>query len=282
MAIVYKEEWKTKLQERLLDPTLWKELCNVEYTDTKVIHNPYRTASSSATGTRGTAYTYNAIAMGDESVDIDTFLVCPELIDRADLAQSGYLTQMNIAEDQGKTLNKDIETAMFAEHAQFTDFDNASIGGSAGNITVATTNVDSIIDGVKREIREADGTDLMDRNGAFIVWRPADYEKLEAYARAQGFSTADDVLKNGLGQGFKYGGVEHFYSNRMTAGHLFGGVKKLLHLGICKGTYGDAIFVDEPATSDGSVSGVGVTSRVDYKFKAWLKTKVLLFDILVA
>jgi hypothetical protein len=123
---------------------------------------------------------------------------------------------------------------------------------------------------------------MAERNGIAIFWRPADYEKLEAYARAQGFNTSDDVLKNGLKQGFIYGGVENYYSNRMTAGHLLGGVKKLLHLGICSGTYGDAIFVDEPATADGSVSGVGVTSRVDFKFKAWLKTKVLLFDILVA
>jgi len=282
MAIVYKEEWKIKLQERLLDPTLWKEFCNVEYTDTKVIHNPYRTASSSTSGTRGSAYAYNAIAMGDESIDIDTFIICPELIDRADLAQSGYLTQMNIAEDQGKTLNKDIETAMFAEHAQFTDFDNASIGGSAGNITVSISNIDDIIGGIKREIVEAEGTGLMESNGVAIFWRPADFEKLEKYAKAQGYNTADDVLKNGIKKGFVYGGVEHYQSNRLTSGHLLGGVKKLLHLGICKGTYGDAIFVDEPATADGSVSGIGVTSRVDYKFKAWLKTKVLLFDILVS
>jgi hypothetical protein len=68
----------------------------------------------------------------------------------------------------------------------------------------------------------------------------------------------------------------------MVSGHLLAGVKKLLHLGICKSTYGQVVVDNEPATEDGAVSGIAVIMRVDFKFKAWLKTKVVLFDILVA
>lgn len=281
-TIIYGEEWAIKAQERLAEPNKWKEICKVEYTDSKVLHNPYITDPTVQTGTRGSAYTHQDVTLTDESVDITTFKILPQLIDRADLAQQTFVKQMDLASAQGQLINEAIETAMYAEHAQFTDFDNTAIGGAAGNITVSESNIDDIIRAMKREIREANGEDLMTRNGAFIVWRPADFEKLEAYVQAQGFSTADGALKDGTSQGFKYMGVEHYSTNKNTAGHLFGGVKKLLHLGICKSTYGQVVIDSEPAVSAGAVSGIAVIMRADFKFKAWTKTKPLLFDILVA
>lgn len=281
-TIIYAEEWAIKAQERLSEDNKWKRICNVEYTNTKVLHNPYITDASVQAGTRGSAYTHQDVTLTDESVDITTFKILPQLIDRADLAQQTFVKQLELADSQGVLLNEAIETGMLAEHAQWTNFDNASIGGAAGNITVSEANIDDIIRGVKREIREANGESLMDRKGAFIVWRAADFEKLEAYVQAQGFSTADGALKDGTSQGFRYMGVEHYTSNKHAAGHLFGGVKGIFHLGICKSTYGQVVVDSEPATSGGAVSGIAVIMRVDYKFKAWNKTKTVLFDILVA
>lgn len=281
-TIVYQEEWAVKAQERLSENNKWKEVCKVEYTDSKVLHNPYITDPTVQTGTRGSAYTHQDVTLTDETVDITTFKILPQLIDRADLAQSTFVKQMEMADRQGVLLNEAIETGMLAEHAQWTNFDNASIGGAAGNITVSETNIDDIIRGIKREIREANGEALMDRNGAFIVWRPADFEKLEAYVQAQGFSTADGALKDGTSQGFRYMGMEHYSSNKHAAGHLFGGVKKAFHLGICKSTYGQVITDSEPATAAGAVSGIAVIMRVDFKFKAWATVVPVLFDILVA
>jgi len=280
-TIIYAEDWAVKLQERLSENNKWKEICKVDYTDTKVLHNPYDTDAEVQNGTRGSAYTHQAITQTDQDVTIDGFKILPQLIDRADLAQSTYVNQMTLADRQGVLLNEAIERAMLGEHAQWTNFDNASIGGGAGNITVAASNIDDIIRGIKREIREADGEELMNRNGVFIVWRAADFEILEAYVQANGFSTADGALKDGTSQGFKYMGVEHYSSNKHTAGHVFAGVKKQFHLGICKSTYGQVVVDQEPATADGAVSGIGVISRVDFKFKAWAKTVPVLFDVLV-
>jgi len=281
-VIIYQEEWETKAQERLSEMNKWKEICKVDYTDTKVLHNPYVTDPTVQNGTRGSAYTHQDVVLTDETVDITTFKILPQLIDRADLAQSTFVSQMEMADRQAVLLNEAIETGMLAEHAQWTNFDNASIGGAAGNITVSETNIDDIIRGMKREIREANGEDLMNRNGAFIVWRAADFEKLEAYVQAQGFSTADGALKDGTSQGFRYMGVEHYSSNKHASGHLFGGVKKAFHLGICRSTYGQVIVDNEPATAAGAVSGIAVVMRVDFKFKAWATVVPVLFDILVA
>lgn len=282
MAIIYKNEYLTKLQERLSENNKWKNFCKVEYTDVQVIHNPYMTDFTANTGTRGSAYTPEALTTTDDSVTINTFKIAAMYIDRADLAQKTFSGWMEIADNQALVLNEAIETAMFANHAEYTDFDNASIGGSAGNITVSESNVDDIIRGVKREIREANGENFMERNGLAFFWRPADFEKLEAYAQAQGYNTADGALKNGTSQGFTYMGAEHYSSNKMTSGHLLAGVKNVLHLGIVKSTYGKITVTEDPVVSGGQISGIGINSRVDFKFKAWSKVAPILFDILVA
>jgi len=282
MAIVYKEYFETKLQERLSENNKWKEVCKVTYTDANTLHNPYLTDATVATGTRGVGYTSVAVATTDDTVVIDTFKISAMHIDRADLAQKTFSDWMEIADNMAIMLNEAIETAMLAEHAQWTNFDNASIGGSAGNITVSEANIDDIITGIQREIREANGENLLERNGGFIIWRAADFEKVQKYAAAQGFSTADDVLKNGIKQGFVYMGMEHYSSNKHASGHVFAGVKKAFHVGIVKSTYGLMTEVMNPVVGGAQISGVGLESRVDFKFKAWNNMAPVLFDVLVS
>lgn len=280
-TIVYNEEWAVKLQERLNEEQNWKEICNVEYTNSKTLHNPYNTDAVVQSGTRGSAYTHQAITLTDESVTIDTFKILPQLIDRADLAQQTYVKQMDLADQQGVLLNEDLESSMMAAYSQMTAFDNTKIGGSAGNIVVSASNVDDIIRAVKREIRKAKGKSQMRQYGAFIVWRDEDFEILEAFIQANGFSTADNALKEGIDMGVKYMGVWHYSTTMYTPGHLIAGVRKQLHLGICRATYGQIVIDDEPATSGGAVSGIAVISRTDYKYKVWTKTKPILFDVQV-
>lgn len=282
MAIIYQNEYLTKLQERLSENNKWKEIAKVEYTDIQVLHNPYLTDVTANTGTRGTGYTPEAVTTTDDTITINTYKIAAQYIDRADLAQKTFAGWMDLADNQGLVLNEAIETAMYANHAEYTDFDNASIGGSAGNITVSESNVDDIIRGIKREIREANGDAMLERYGAFIVWRPADFEKVEAVAQANGYSVADGALKDGTNQGFRFMGVEHYSSNKLASGHLFGGVKKVLHLGICKSTYGKMNVIEDPVVSGSQISGLGINSRVDFKFKAWSKVAPILFDVLVA
>ncbi len=281
-TLIYEEDYVVKLQERLSEDNKWRRVCRVEYTDTKVLHNPYMTDAAVQDGTRGSAYTHQNVVVTDQTVDIDTFKILPQLIDRADLSQQGYVRQMELAESQGILLNEAIETAMLAQHAQWTNFGDTGagvLGLSATPITVADTNIDDIIRGIKTQIRKAKGESMMNRYGAFIIWRPEDFEILERFEQANGFDSADTALIEGTSQGHLYMNVRHFSSNQIDPGHLFGGVMNLFHLGICKGTYGQIVIDEEPATNSGAVSGIGIVSRVDFKFKAWAKTAPILFDI---
>lgn len=282
MAVIPSIEYEAKLQERLSAPTVWKEILKVKYTDTGILRNPYLTDSTVSTGTRGTGYTSVAVATTDDTVSITDYVYSAEHIDDADLAQKSFSDFMEIADNMGTMLNEGMETAMLLEHAQWTNFDNASIGGAAGNITVAITNVKKIITAMKTEIRKAGGADLAKRNGMFIQWRESDFEIVELLASSEGFNTADDALKNGIGQGFRYMGVEHYSTSKNVAGHVFGGVKKAFDVGIVKSTYGKMKTIVNPVVGGAQISGVGLESRIDRKFKAWTKMVPVLFDILVA
>jgi hypothetical protein len=282
MAIVPSLEIETKLQERLDAPKVWKEVLQVKYTDTGTLKNPYLTDATQSTGTRGTGYTSVAVATVDDSVSITDYVYSASHIDDADLAQKSFSDWMEVATNMGEILDEGMETAMLAEHAQWTNFDNASIGGGAGNITVSLSNIKNIITGMKREIREAKGGTLAARNGMFIIWREADFELVEQLASSEGFNTADDALKNGIKQGFKYMGVEHYSSPFHAAGHLYGGVKKGMMVGIVKSTYGRVKTIINPVVSGAQISGIGLETRIDRKFKAWTKMVPVQFDILVA
>lgn len=283
---VYPEEYVTKLQERLKRPTNWKEVCRVEYTDKQILNNPYMsTTPSIQNGTRGTAFTFQDFALTNDTITINTYRELGVYIDRADLAQASFGLQMDLADRQGQLMNEKIENAMLASHADWTNFGDTG-GGNLGladtAFTVSATNIDDVIRGIKREIRVANGASQMSQNGVFIIWRPADFELLEAFAQANGFMNADSYLKEGTVEGFHYMGVDHYYSNDFTAGHLFGGVKKLYHLGICRTTWGQLSIIQNPAGSSGGVlSGVGLHVRADFAFKAWNTVASLLFDIRV-
>jgi hypothetical protein len=290
-VIIYAEEWATKLQERLAEPVKWKTICQVQYTNERVLHNPYLTEATVQSGTRGSAYTPQDITVTDDNVTIDQFKILPQIIDRADLAQTTFVTQMVLADKQGVLLNEAIESAVYADNANFTDFGDlggGAVGLGASQITVSATNIDDMIRGIKREIRKAGGQGLLERNGGFMVWRPQDLEILESFMQANGFQSADRAL-NGTGAldatastGIVYMGMTHYSSNLLAANHVFAGVNGLYHLGIVTDTYGQVVVTQDPVVGGGQISGVGVISRVDYKGKVWHNVKPVLFDVNVA
>jgi hypothetical protein len=256
-------------------------VCRVDYTTTKVLHNPYQNLSTAASLTRGTAFSLTDVTLTDQSVDITTGKIVAEQIDRADLAQSGYALQMERAARQGQAINKAIESAFLGDYAAMTTFDNTELGGSAGNITVSSTNIDDIVTNLKRKIYAAAGSDLYHQNGGFVIWRPADFQLLENFAMSNGFVQADKALGGGVNgvRGFDYMGLTHYVSNLGTAGKIVAGVKKVYHLGILSSTYGAVTVSDGEA---GLRSSIIITSRADFKGKLWNNTAGLVYNVTVA
>jgi len=236
--------------------------------------------------TRGTGHDMQTFVETAETLTISDGRDLGLFVDFADEAQSPWTTGVELFDRIGALLNEYIETQVLAQHATWTDFDNASIGGAAGNITVSVGNIDDIIRAVKREIREANGQRFMSQNGVGFVWRAKDFELLEGFVQANGFMTADAALKEGTVEGFRYLAANHYWSNEHAnaggADHIFAGVQKVQRLGVLKKTFGRAHTIEFPAGDTNSfLSGTAYYSRVDIGHLTPTAHAGLVFDVLV-
>lgn len=204
-------------------------------------------------------------------------------VDWADLAQSGWTKPADLFDRIGALLNEFVESSVLGQHASWANFGDTGAGAlglSSTLYTVSATNVDDTIRGIKREIRVANGQMLMNQNGVGFVWRPADFELLEAFTQANGFSSADQALKEGTIEGLHYLGADHYWSNDTTANHIFAGVKQVQRLGILRGTYGRAHTIDFPAADTNTFfSGQAFYSRIDIGHLTPTSQAGIVFDI---
>lgn len=283
-TVIYKEDWTTKLQETLDAPTFWKDVCRVDYTTSKVLHNPYQSKSSASSYTRGAQYSYADFTLTDQSVNIDTTYVSAEYIDRADLAQTGYDLQMERAVRQGEEMLLTVEESFLGDYASMTSFDNTELGGSAGDITATAGNIDDIIRAIQKKILAANGGKMYQRNGGFIIWDPTRFALLQAFAQSSGFAVSDMALSGEMSgvQGFNFMGFTHYVSNSLTTEtsttHIIAGVKKAYHIGILSTTFGALqVNYEDPNRQ----SGIGLVSRVDFKGKVWNNVSTLLYNVQV-
>ncbi len=286
----YQQVWATKLQQRLTGPTNWKEVCEVIYSDTQILNLPYMsTEYSLQSGTRGTAFTHSDFALTNDTLTINNLDIVSVFQDRADLAQGSLANAAEHGARMGDLINERVEDLVLAQHAGWTDFGDTGggvFGLASTQITVSVANVDNITRAIKREIIKAKGTKLAKRNGIFIVWRPEDFEKLEESMAAQGYTFADQALKDGVmdadGVGKYAFGVYHYVSESHTANHVFAGVRKLMQVGLLKSTYGRVYYNPNATSADGPLSGVNWESRLDYGFNPKAGLTALLFDVNVA
>lgn len=266
-----KYDYVQKLRTRLAKPTCWKDIFKVIISDNYSIINSYMSTEPDVDpGTRGTAYTYNDFVLTADTLTIGTYKNLPMLIDEADRYQQTYVDAMSIAAYQGDKVNEYLEGQCLAQYGQtyVTDFGATDLTNSGDDdttaITVSATNIDNLIRQIKRKIFANNGVDIAAQRGIYIVWRANDYALLEEFVQANGFQLADLALKNGIPpeKAFKYMGVYHYLSNSHTTGHLLAGVRGSHEIGILRGTYGKAKFIEDP----GQVSGLGIVTRVDYGF----------------
>lgn len=264
-----KLDYVAKLRERLATPTTWSDVMNVKYSNVRSIHNSYMsTESSPQSYTKYSQYTHQAYALTADTLTISTHRILPMLIDEAERYQQSYVDQMKLAAFQGDKINEYIESQTLAQHTNWKDFGATDLTNTGDDdttkITVSAANVDDIIRAIKRKLYANDGVDKAVANGIFIVWRAADFELLEAFVQANGFTEADISLKNGIPvqKAFRYMGVDHYLSNSHTANHVFAGIKRQGEIGILKGTWGQVKMIED----QDKYSGVAVVSRADYGF----------------
>lgn len=287
MVYEFQENWEAELQERLLDPTIWDEVNTVVRSNDQIFHAPYETPTATSTGTRGTAVTPSTVSQTDETVTINDFDYVQEFADFADLGQSKFANTKNRKLQQLATVLEKMDNSLLAAHASWTNLGTGDIGGGGSSndaITVTSTNVPKIVDGVVQKILDAKGLKLQQKNGAFIIWRASDYSAVAQAAKNLGFMEADKNIKEGAQYGMYWGGVYHYFSNEHEAAaasvqHLFAGVRKANYCYIVEETFGKLFIIDHPANGDGNLQGLGFETRIDREYMAWNNFVPVLYDI---
>lgn len=281
-SLIYKEDWTELYQAELDEPVKIFDFCEVVYSNARKVHFPYTTDPTLSAITRNCAHQNNTITRTDENATVNDSVVAPWFIDHADLAQTGYDELAQLSKRSAQLIKEDLESSVYADHANCTDFGTSSIGGGGAATTaidVSAANVDDIVRALKREIRQAGGEAALSKQGGFCVWFPSDIEYLEQFTQANGFVTADQALRAGGGDaqvGFPYLGFTHWSSNLLTNNHMLAGVKKAKYLYILRETWGKRYF--NPNAS-GPTSGVEFHWRADFLEKSWTKLKPVLFDV---
>ena len=293
----YQEEWDTKIATRLDRPQNWKDVNDVRYMNGQTIILPYvSTGGEPAVSTSHFAAAADrsdttkviplrTITMSTESLTIITTDFDSVYMDFADEAQSRYANRMSNADLLGKKLGERVESISLGNHAAWTDMGDDGAGGvglASTALTVSSNNVDDIIRGVVEQIQTANGFDLYNERGGFIVWRPADWTKLVTFMQANGYSFADEALRDG-GKG-RMGkdvlGLYHYLSNSHATGHLMAGVRGVQLLGVQASTFGKTYEVTHPASSTaGNLSGSLIYWRLDYGLKVQTNLAPVIFDV---
>src|SRR3990167_4125477 len=122
-TITYETVYDDVLQDRLDHPTTWKEMCDVQMTNTYTISTSYLTAPTSATTvTRSTGLVGSSLTELQESFNVSTGKDVGLFVDLANLAQSPWTKPAELFDRIGALLNEAVEAAVLARHASWTDF----------------------------------------------------------------------------------------------------------------------------------------------------------------
>lgn len=296
----YQEEWDTKLATRLDKPQNWKDVNDVRYMQGQSIILPYiSTGGEPAVSTSHFAAATDrsdttkviplrTVTQSTESLAILTTDFDSVYIDFADEAQSRYASQMVMADLLAKKLGERVEAITLANTSAWTDLGDNGSGGFAlasTQFTVTANTVDDVISGVIRELQSANAYSLYLEKGGYVVWRPADWEALTKFMQANGYSFADEALKDGgkSRMGKESMGLYHYVSTSHTANHLMAGVRGVQLLGVQSSTFAKTYEVQHPASSTaGNLSGSLIYWRLDYGLKVPTNLVPAIFDINVA
>lgn len=244
------------------------------------------TEYSLQSGTRGSAYSHSDFALTNDTLTISSIDIVSVFQDRADMAQSNLATAAEHGSRMGDIVNERVEDLFLAQHSGWTDLGSDGAGGfTAGTTAIdsSASNIDNLIRYAKQKVIEAKGVKLMRRYGLAFVWRPKDYNRLEENMANQGFTFADQALKDGImdadGIGKYAFGAYHYVSESHTDNHVFAGVRKIQQIGLLKSTYGRIFFNPNAVNGDGPLSGSSWETRLDYGFNPKAGLTTILFDL---
>ncbi len=201
---------------------------NLSYGDT--VNYPYLSETSSEAHTAGSEFTATSAAATNESLVVDTARRVVKYIEDLELLQSKYSYQVDLANDAGYQLSKDIDTAILLETTAAASglIDGIShVAASAltgGAITATSGNIAEVFAAARKALRKQNVEEAGD--WAAVI-TPDIAEKIELYGTEKGFNVADATIRNGYAGRFL--GFEVYISNNLPDSFTYFGRKGQIH-----------------------------------------------------
>jgi hypothetical protein len=176
------------------------------------IHKPYFTEHSAVAYTAGKDVTLQGASSTDDSITISTFKDVPMYIDEAEETQSFYNTMAEITDSASYQLRDAIDTAVFAQSDNGTEFDAGDLGGTDGSaIILSSSNIISLFSNARKALQKLNVTEA---NDFCAVLSPAALAYVAQSATGNGFNFADAALSNGKVGNFM--GFDLYMSNNLA------------------------------------------------------------------
>jgi hypothetical protein len=244
LSVLNAEKWfKNRIGRTQRKTLVAREIANTRFRMEEgfdTINLPYTTPLSSNAYVKGVDVTIQDLAPTNEQLVISTAREASFYVDEIDGIQNIIDIGAEKADEAAYVLNKDIDTAVFAEYANVASghvIDDGDIGGTATSPIAmygasAQDNALKLIAALKRRMRIDDV--MLDK--PFIVVDPTTAEQLELMFINKGFNTADATLRNGYAGDVL--GVRVDVSNNLTTAsgvtHLLGGRRGAIDLVVQK------------------------------------------------
>lgn len=193
------EIWASRIQENLHKTLVAEKICDfgmqAQLTEGDKINRPYIGSLDANTYVDASGVTVQSIAPTNEYLEVTTTKESTVYIQQKDLIQNKYDTAREYQDEQSYALMDDIDQVILKEvtNAEST-VSNATLGGSAGAITPAVTNVVTIASKIRVALLTKNAREKGD---FFWVVNPTVGGLIEEKAVGSGFSVADAAFKNG-------------------------------------------------------------------------------------
>lgn len=214
------EFWEGRMQVNLRETMVAQEVAAVttSISGSDKLHKPYFTEHSAVSYTPGTEVTLQGASSTDDYITINTFKDVPMYLDEAEETQSYYNTMAEMVDSASYVLRDTIDTAVFAQVDNGTEFDDGDLGGTDGSAIVLTSaNIITLFSNARKKLAQLN---VVEAGDFCAVLPPAALALIAQSATSVGFNFADAALSNGkVGN---YMGFDLYMSNNLTTG-TYGG-----------------------------------------------------------
>lgn len=211
-----KQMWIPGVQKNLDSMLVADKISTTSRKNDRVVYNPYNSQVAGSDGTATTAYSVTDFETSADSLTVNRRAVAAEHVDNIEELQASFALTQERMNEHSAIIAKKIDQFMLNLPVGFSGVTQLGNGGVASSTPYTSSN--QVIDDITNSIFEnlAVNNAALEK-GTYIVVSPYEMTDYKSYMQNNGFATADQAIKKGIGyRGTTFSGVDVYSSNNLT------------------------------------------------------------------